>query len=195
MNKPLLLLLCCALLIFGCDATGAPTVPSGFTIERIAGVPGARALAFAPDGTLFAGTTGGDVYILPRAGFAAGTAQARVFAHFDDAPAAGVAFANGTLYVGTEHAIWSLAYRSGEAHPASAPHKLAAVRTGSPPAGSDGDVHTTTSVAAFGDDVYASVGSSCNACVETDSTRERSDACAADATTRSRKNATATRSR
>jgi glucose/arabinose dehydrogenase len=45
------------------------------------------------------------------------------------------------------------------------------VRTGSAPAGSDGDVHTTTSVTIDGKTVYASVGSSCNQCVETDPTR------------------------
>lgn len=149
-----------------CAATAAPEVPKGFEIRQIATVPGARALAFAPDGTLFVGTRDNDVYEIAHAGGTA--AQPRVFAHFDDAPAAGVAFADGYLYVGTQHAIWRLAYpKNGE----SGPSKLAAVRGGSPPPGSDGDVHTTTSVAAYGKDLYASVGSSCNACVETDVTR------------------------
>lgn len=161
-----------AALSFGCaPAQGdwMPTVPKGFNIERIASVSGARELAFAPDGNLFVGTRDGDVYVVPHAGKTAGTPQ--VFAHFDDAPASGVSFDGGYLYVGTEHAVWRIAYRSGDLHPRSAPEKLAPVRTGSPPAGSDGDEHTTTSVAVDDRHVYASVGSSCNECVETDATR------------------------
>jgi glucose/arabinose dehydrogenase len=159
-------------LAFGCaPAQGdwTPAVPKGFRIERIAGVPGARELAFAPDGNLFVGTRGGDVYIIPHAG--GNSESPRVFAHFDDDPASGVSFDGGYLYVGTEHAVWRVPYRSGELHANSAPEKLAAVRTGSPPAGSDGDVHTTTSVAVARGHIYASVGSSCNECVETDPTR------------------------
>jgi glucose/arabinose dehydrogenase len=75
------------------------------------------------------------------------------------------------VYVGTEHAVWRIPYRSGDLRARSAPEKVADVRTGSPPAGSDGDVHTTTSVAAAHGRIYASVGSSCNQCVETDLTR------------------------
>lgn len=149
----------------------ALTVPRGFTIVPIAHVQGARTLAFAPDGTLFVGTAGEDVYAIARADAAEAAGTPRVFAHFDDAPAAGVAFAGDNLYVGTTSAIWRVGYQSNDRGRRPAPYKLASVRTGSPPAGSDGDVHTTTSVAAFGNTVYASVGSSCNACVETDSTR------------------------
>ncbi len=44
-----------------------PAPPQGFTIRTVATVHGARELAFAPDGTLFAGTGGGAVYIVPHA--------------------------------------------------------------------------------------------------------------------------------
>ncbi len=146
-----------------------PSAPRGFHVEQIASVQGARELAFAPNGDLFVGTRGSQVFIIPRAGFQPGTA--RVFATIDDAPVAGVDFASGALYVGSQHAVWKLAYRPGAMQPASSPQKLAALRGGSPPAGSDGDVHTTTSVAVTASHVYVSVGSSCNACVETDPTR------------------------
>ncbi len=145
-------------------------MPHGFHIERIATVDGARELAFGPGGDLFVGTRGGNVYIVPHAESAAGSP--RVFAQLGDAPAAGVSFADDALYVGTQHAIWKIAYRAGELQSsARAAQKLASVRGGSPPAGSDGDVHVTTSVAASRTHLYASVGSSCNACVETDPTR------------------------
>lgn len=136
-------------------------IPPSYTITQIATVRGARELALSPSGDLYVGTGGQDVYIVRRAESAPQSAQ--VYVTFDDAPAAGVAYGNGSLYVGTQHAIWRV--QNGHSQ------KLAAVRTGSPPAGSDGDVHYTTSVAVDGTTIYASVGSSCNACVETDSTR------------------------
>jgi|SRR5579884_502188 len=138
------------------------TVPHDFYATRIAAVAGARELAMSPSGDLYVGTRGGDVYVIRRAENTAPGPPA-VYVHFDDAPAAGVAFGNGTLYVGTQHAVWAV--RNGRAQ------KLAAVRTGNPPPGSDGDVHATTSIALDGNTIYASVGSSCNACVETDPTR------------------------
>lgn len=138
------------------------TVPPAFTITQIAAVPGARELAFAPNGDLYVGTGGANVYIVRRAEGEHPEA-ARVYVRIDDAPDAGVAFGNNALYVGTQHGIW----RVQHGHPM----KIASVRTGSPPPGSDGDVHTSTSVTLDGSTVYASVGSSCNACVETDPTR------------------------
>lgn len=138
------------------------TVPPAFTITQIATVPGARELAFAPDGDLYVGTRGANVYVIRRAG-GANPESARVYVRIDDAPDSGVAYGNNVLYVGTQHGVW----RVQNGHP----EKLAPVRTGNPPPGSDGDVHTTTSVALDGSIVYASVGSSCNACVETDRTR------------------------
>lgn len=138
------------------------TVPPQFTITQIANVPGARELAFGRNGDLYVGTRGEDVYVVRHAEDAHAE-NARVYVHFDDTPASGVAFGNGKLYVGTEHAVWEV--KNGR------PVKLASVRQGDPPPGSDGDVHTTTSVVVDGTTIYASVGSSCNACMEIDPTR------------------------
>jgi glucose/arabinose dehydrogenase len=138
------------------------TVPPQFTISQIATVPGARELAITPSGDLYVGTRGENVYVVRRAEDAH-PQEARVYVQISDAPDSGVSYANGTLYVGTQHAVWRI--ENGR------PVKLASVRAGEPPPGSDGDVHTTTSVAVDGDTVYASVGSSCNACTEIDPTR------------------------
>lgn len=137
----------------------APVVERGFTIEQIATVGDARELAAAPNGDLFVGTSGGDVYIIPHADASGPAGTPRVFAHFDDSPAAGVALSAGVLYVGTQFAIWRIPYRAGDLHARSAPRKLAAVR----PSGIARD-HVTTSVAVARGNLYASVGSSCNNC-------------------------------
>jgi len=137
----------------------APAVQSGFSIQQIATVDGARELVAAPNGDLFVGTSGQDVYIIPHADAAGAAGAPRVFAHFDDSPAAGVAFSGNALYVGTQFAIWRIEYRPGDLQSRSAPQKLAPVRT----SGVARD-HVTTSVAVAKGIVYASVGSSCNAC-------------------------------
>lgn len=136
-----------------------PSVQRGFSIERIATIDGARELAVAPNGDLFVGTTGSNVYVIPHADSAGAAGSPRVFAHFDDAPAAGVALSGNSFYVGTQFAIWRIAYNTGDLRARSAPQKLAAVRT----SGIARD-HVTTSVAVVKDTLYASVGSSCNAC-------------------------------
>ncbi len=142
-----------------------PSVPHGFTIERIATVAEARELAIAPNGDLFVGTYGHDVMLVRNAEAAHPTAPA-VFAHFDEAPAAGVALSADALFVGTEFAVYRIAYHAGETR-APAPQKLATVR----PSGIARD-HETTSVAWNGRTLYASIGSSCNACrPELDATR------------------------
>ena len=138
------------------------TLPASYTIAQVATVPGARELALSPSGDLYVGTRGQDVYIVRRAD-SAKPESARVYVTIDDAPVSGVAYGNGSLYVGTQHGVWRV--QNGK------PVKIASVRAGQPPRGSDGDVHLTTSVAVDGKTVYAAVGSSCNACVETDSTR------------------------
>jgi len=142
-----------------------PTIVNGFTIERIGIVKGARELAVAPNGDLFIGTEGHDVDLLPSAQSAHPGNPLR-FATFDDAPAAGVALGDGSLFVGTQFGVYRIAYQTGDQQPRGPAVKLASVRT----AGSRG--HDTTSVAVSGDTLFASVGSSCNACrPEADSTR------------------------
>jgi glucose/arabinose dehydrogenase len=146
------------------DAT--PTVPSGFTIERIAVVDGARELVAAPNGDLFVGTSGADVYLLPHADAAHPDAP-HTFASFDNHPAAGVTLGDGSLFVGTQFGVYRIPYQTGDQKPRGPAVKLLSVRL----SGTARD-HVTTSVAVTGDTLYASVGSSCNACrPELDSTR------------------------
>ena len=143
-----------------------PTVVNGFTIERIGVVDGARELVAAPNGDLFVGTSGADVYLLPRAD-AEHPGAPHVFVSFDNHPAAGVTLGNGWLFVGTQFAVYKIPYQSGDQKPRGSPVKLESVR----PSGIARD-HVTTSVAVTGDTLFASVGSSCNACVpELDDTR------------------------
>ena len=145
----------------GADAPAELKVPADFSVEVIAHVPTARELAVAPNGDLFVGTEGGSVMIVSDA---ESTPRApSVFVSVGDAPAAGVALSNDALYVGSHTAVWRVQYADGKR--TGAPVKIASVRTG----GQGG--HATTSVAVSGDRLYASVGSSCNACTETDPTR------------------------
>ena len=139
-----------------------PSVAAGFRIETIAHIRNARELAAAPNGDLIVGSSSSDVYLLRDA---EGTPQApEVLVNVGDAPAAGVALGPGALYVGSQFAVWRIAYEPG-AHGAATAVKIASVR----PGGASG--HHTTSVAVAGDRLYYSVGSSCNACTETDPTR------------------------
>ncbi|HEY8313494.1 MAG TPA: hypothetical protein VIG51_04905 [Candidatus Baltobacteraceae bacterium] len=151
----------------GTSAAGLPHVPAGFTIQKIATVDQARELTFASNGDLFVGTYGKDVYVVPHADASGAAGTPKVFAHFDNEPAAGVALDGNTLYVGTQFGVYRVDYRTGDRSARSAPIKIASVRT----SGTSRD-HETTSVAVSRGTLYASVGSSCNACVpELDDTR------------------------
>jgi|SRR5579884_347484 len=143
------------------------SVPAGLTIATIATVSGARELAFAPNGDLFVGTRYSSIYVVPNADGAAHAGTARVYAAIADAPDSGIAFskANCSIYVGAQHGVYRIPYVLGDLRARSTPVKIASVRTGG------GDDHTTTSVAATATTLYASIGSSCNACTETDPTR------------------------
>ncbi len=165
-------------LLLAADAPTAPNlrVPRGFTIETIADVSGARELAALPNGDLIVGTRGRDVYIVPHA--EAEAASPQVFATFEDDRASGVAFAGQRheIYVATMHHVWVIPYRGERS--AAQPHRIADVRSGPVAPGTDGDVHTTTSVAYSNGLVYVAAGSSCNAtmergkpCAEVDPTR------------------------
>jgi glucose/arabinose dehydrogenase len=152
-------------------------VPAGFSIESVARVNGARELATLPNGDLLVGTVGSELYIVPDAEGSAGSA--RVFARFDDDQAAGVTFvaSRHEIYVATMRHVWAIAY-NGE-RSAGQIRRIADVRGGPIAPGSDGDVHTTTSVAYTGGRLYVAAGSSCNAtmdggrspCAEVDPTR------------------------
>jgi glucose/arabinose dehydrogenase len=143
------------------DAPAELKVPPNFSIEIIAHVASARELAIASNGDLFVGTEGRNVMLVPGA---EGTPQApRIFVELGDAPAAGVALGEGALYAGTFSGVWRVPYVNGKR--SGGPVKIASVRLGG------GRGHLTTSVASAADRLYASVGSSCNACTESDPTR------------------------
>jgi glucose/arabinose dehydrogenase len=140
-------------------------VPPGFSITQIASIPSARELAVAPSGDLFVGTHSNDVYVIPHPDSNPGTPH--VFVSVPDRPAAGITFGDGALYVGTQFAVWRVPYKSGEAKATQRAVKIASVRT----SGQSGE-HVTTSVAFAKGTLYASVGSSCDACQpEMDATR------------------------
>jgi glucose/arabinose dehydrogenase len=173
-------------------ALNVNNLPGQFYGEIVAQFSGAspRQLVMLPNGDLLAGTGGGTanfaqsgkIYIVPNAEAAVPGAPA-VFATLADSACAssagtntnGITFApatgGGTIFVGMECSVWKIPYVTGDRVASSAPSLFAHVRTGSPPAGSDGDVHHTTSVLAANGTLYVSVGSSCNACIETDATR------------------------
>ena len=139
--------------------------PRGLHIEIIAKIPaGARELAFLPGGDLVAGTDGDAVYVVPNADGAGLPGSARQFARFDDEPAAGVALGSEVLYVGTQFAVYRVGYgRSG-----GVPSLIARVRSR---ADRGDDNHRTTSVALSKGVLYASSGSTCDACTETNPLR------------------------
>ena len=74
----------------------------------------------------------------------------RRLCNLDDERAAGVAFAAArqAIYVATMHHVWEIPYGGGRS--ATQPQRIADVRTGPVAPGTDGDVHTTTSVAFSG---------------------------------------------
>lgn len=140
-------------------------------IERIADVPAARELAALPNGDLLVATNGTAVYLVPGAENAGGAGAPVVFATINDGPAQGIAFDADTctVFFGAQHGVYSAAYHDADV--SVNPAKIASVRTGPVAPNSDGDVHSTTSVAVAKGVLYASVGSSCNACTEVDGTR------------------------
>jgi glucose/arabinose dehydrogenase len=147
--------------------TAGPTVASGLKLEVIAKVAGARELSVAPNGDLFVGTLGSKIFIVPGADSTASPGAPHVFVDLGDAPAAGVAVdpSAGAIYAGTQSGVYRIAYAAGDLSARAAAAKIAAVR----PNGGGG--HETTSVAVSGSTLYASVGSSCDACTERDPTR------------------------
>ena len=148
----------------------APTLPSGikvadgFVIEAIAKVPGARHISALPNGDLLVGTNGTGVYLVPHADQNAGTPS--VFTTIADAPVHSVTFhqPSCSVYFGSHEGVYRASYTDGQIEVAAG-DPIAKVRQSSTGG------HATTTVAVSGGNLYASVGSSCNACVETDPTR------------------------
>jgi glucose/arabinose dehydrogenase len=150
------------------------SVPSGYAIQTIAHVAGAREIAPLPNGDLLVATTGSTIFIVPAA-LQPAPATPRVFATIDDAPDAGITYSASqrAIYVATLHGVYRIAYHPGDRRASANPQKVATVRSGPVAPNSDGDIHTTTSVAFAprARELYVSIGSSCNACVELDPTR------------------------
>jgi glucose/arabinose dehydrogenase len=144
-------------------------VPTGFSASVIANVGGARQLAALPNGDLIVGTSGRTVAIVPGAEAPGAVSKPGIFATLSDSPAQGVAFGSGSVFVATQHAVWRIPYTTGAQ--SGTPQKIASIRTGPVAPNSDGDVHSTSSIAVSGTTLYVGVGSSCNACSEADPTR------------------------
>jgi glucose/arabinose dehydrogenase len=137
-------------------ADAMPTVPSGFTIERIAQVKQARELTVTPNGDLIVGTQQNYVSIVPNA---EGTPGApKTFTTVPDTHAAGVFLAGNTLYIGSQFGVYRLPYHTGDRVAGTKPVKIATVRNGI-----ESD-HYTTTVAFSKGTLYASVGSPCDIC-------------------------------
>lgn len=132
-------------------------VPSGFRIETVTdALPGARMMAFSPDGRLFVTQTqSGKVTVVPIGG-----GSPTPWATDLNRPH-GIAFHGGYLYVAENDAVVRWPYRAGSAKAPGAPQRVAALPSGG--------MHFTRSLG-FGPDgrMYVSVGSSCNSCVESD---------------------------
>ena len=161
----------------------------GEIVAQFSGVS-PRQLVMLPNGDLLVGTGGGTanfgqsgkIEIVPNAEAAVPGAPT-VFATLADGACAssagtntnGITFApangGGTIFVGMECSVWKIPYVTGDRTASSAPVQFVRVRTGPVAPGSDGDVHHTTSVLYANGTLYVSVGSSCNACIETDPTR------------------------
>jgi glucose/arabinose dehydrogenase len=150
----------------------ALTVMSGFKLEMVAQVGSAREMAALPNGDLLVATDDTSVYLVPNAE-ADGLPGAPIkFVDINDGPTQGITYVptTCTIYVASSHGIYKMDYKDGQTT-GTAGNPIAQVRQGSPAAGSDGDVHTTTSLAFSGSSLYAGVGSGCNACTESDPTR------------------------
>lgn len=147
----------------------------------IANVGGARELATLPNGDLLVGTSGKTIYRIPNADAPGVVPSPQAFATLSEGPAEGIAFApNGTIYAATNTTIWKIPYSAGATSGTAT--AIARVRQGAVAPNSDGDVHTSTSVAASTTTLYAGIGSSCNACTEVDATRATVQAMALDGT-------------
>jgi len=133
-------------------------LPQGFSIELVARVPSARAMTWGDRGTLFVGSSAGNVYALtfaaPNAG---GQASVQSIASGLRDPG-GVAFRDGALYVSSVDRI--LRFDDIERRLQSPPEPV--VVTDKLPS----DAHHGRKFIAFGPDgkLYVNVGAPCNVC-------------------------------
>lgn len=149
------------------------TVQGGFYAQIVAHIPQARQMAGLPNGDLLVGTLANTVYIVPGAENAGGAQAPVVFATVPDTKAHSVAYSPdaGAIFIATTNHVYKVPYKSGDRVASVVPAIILNVRTGNIAPNSDGDVHTTTSLALSKTTLYVSVGSSCNSCAEVDPTR------------------------
>ncbi len=139
------------------------TLPAGLHIAYFAHIPDARWLALGPDGSVYVSSPGtGQIVRLWAVGPRGTPDSQRVVASGLDEPH-GMAFHTGAFYVANTDGVVRFAL---DAH---------GVPTGAPTYVNHyghGSGHSTRTIV-FGPDsgMYVSVGSSCNVCVEDDSTR------------------------
>lgn len=147
--------------------------------NTIATMSAPREMAALPNGDLLVGTTvtsgngSSTLTIVPHADATGMPGTPSTFATIPDHEAQGVAYSSvsNAIYVATTYGVWKIPYTTGDQVAQSTPVKIVSVRTGEVAPNSDGDVHTTTSVAVSGNYLYIGVGSSCNRCTEVDPTR------------------------
>jgi glucose/arabinose dehydrogenase len=132
-------------------------LPAGFSIEVVARVPGARAMAWGERGTLFVGSRENRVYAVTLPSSGRGEATVRTIASGLASPI-GVAFHGGALYVGAVDRI--VRFDDIERH-LDEPGDPIVVTKALP-----SDRHHGGKFLAFGPDgkLYVNVGMPCNVC-------------------------------
>jgi hypothetical protein len=142
------------------------SVPAGFKMEAVGHVYTSRHIVQLPNGDLLAGTNTGEVRLIPHADEDVPGDSVLFVDKTDDLPVHGVAYAPYlcTIFIASQHFVYAVPYVDGQMS-AVLGDPIARVRD--PNIG----VHVTTTVAFDGTTLFASVGSSCNDCVETDPLR------------------------
>lgn len=144
-------------------------LPPGFTIELFAsgGLTKPRWLALAPNGDVFLSDSAAGTIVLLRDADSDGRSEARfTFASGLNKPF-GLAFFNGSLYVGNTDAVVRFAYQDGDTTARSAPEEIIDLP------GKGYNEHWTRNVAVSpdGQHLFVTVGSESNVDVESDPRR------------------------
>jgi glucose/arabinose dehydrogenase len=132
-------------------------LPEGFKIEVYAEAPNARSLCVSPDGTVFVGTRNEKVFAIPDKNKDGKADHVYEIASGLNSPN-GVAFKNGTLYIGASSTIYKM--DDIESH-LDNPQKPVVVYDKYP-----SDSHHGLRYISFGPDekLYVAVGAPCNVC-------------------------------
>ncbi len=150
------------------------TLPPGFAINVFAaGLPGARLLAYAPNGDLFLSRTeGNEILVLPDRDRDGTSDDTKVFAGGLAKPH-GLAFRDGYLYVAQEASVIRFPYVAGDQAARGPAETIVPTLPSGPGVGLVGGVNHDTRSLAFGTDgrMYVSVGSDCDLCIEADARR------------------------